>query len=290
MAVGVVVALYLDVPGWQGGAVGLAVALLLVTPSARHDAAAGHRRCAGVPVGPAPTEHGQAAPAEPFDVSASDGVQIGFRWDGTTLLSLMHIDANPQAMTVMEPGTTVSGEVVPVQTLVDCLRQFDITLDSIDIISQGARSRGHTDVAAVYDAVLGPLPAIATAHRVGRRAVRSVAVRRGRPPPRRWTRGHPAHRDHRHPAGGQPADGIRAAAAHSHRERHRRGHQSTQRRRRPRHRRGNVGDVPGGPVSAVQLRGRARVAHHGRPWPVVDGAELLDDGVCFAARRRPHTT
>ncbi len=36
-----------------------------------------------------------------------------------------------------------------------------ITLDSIDVISQGARSQGHSQVAAVYDAVLGPLPAIA---------------------------------------------------------------------------------------------------------------------------------
>src|SRR6185437_6146494 len=42
-----------------------------------------------------------------------------------------------------------------------CLRQFDITLDSIDVISQGARSRGHGQIAATYNAVLGPLPAIA---------------------------------------------------------------------------------------------------------------------------------
>jgi hypothetical protein len=64
-------------------------------------------------------------------------------------------------MTVLEPGMTVSGEMVPVRALIDCLHQFDITLDSIDIVSQGARSYGHTDIAAVYDAVLGPLPAIA---------------------------------------------------------------------------------------------------------------------------------
>ena len=51
--------------------------------------------------------------------------------------------------------------MVPVRALVNCLRQFDISLDSIDIVSQGARSYGHTDVASVYDAVLGPLPAIA---------------------------------------------------------------------------------------------------------------------------------
>ncbi|WP_236976732.1 type VII secretion protein EccE [Mycobacterium kiyosense] len=99
--------------------------------------------------------------AEPFDVPTADGALIGFRWDGSTLMSLLKIEENPQAMTIMEPGTTVSGETVPVQALVECLQQFDITLDSIDVISQGARSQGHSQVAAVYDAVLGPLPAIA---------------------------------------------------------------------------------------------------------------------------------
>jgi type VII secretion protein EccE len=161
VAVGVAVALYLRAPGWQGGAVGLAVALLLVT------------RVRGTTL---PRSIGQRLgflwdrrrrtrvnqeSSAPFDVPTTDGAQIGFRWDGTTLLSLIKIDENPQALTVMEPGMTVSGEMVPVQALLDCLRQFDITLDSIDIISQGARSSGHTAVAAAYDAVLGPLPAIA---------------------------------------------------------------------------------------------------------------------------------
>ncbi len=99
---------------------------------------------------------------ELFDARMGDGSQVGFRWDGKTLLSLLKINENPQAMTVMEPGMTVSGEMLPIQLVADCLRQFDITLDSIDVISQGARSHGHGPIAAVYDAVLGPLPAIAS--------------------------------------------------------------------------------------------------------------------------------
>jgi type VII secretion protein EccE len=160
VAVGMVIALYLGTPGWQGGAVGLAVALPFVTPvrgttlprtiALRWGFLRNRRRRAD-----------RRAPADPFDVPGPDGAQIGFRWDGTALLSLLKIDANPQAMTVMEPGMTVSGEMVPVHVLVDCLRQFDITLDSVDILSHGARSHGHTDIAAVYDSVLGPLPAIA---------------------------------------------------------------------------------------------------------------------------------
>lgn len=99
--------------------------------------------------------------ADPFDFEMGDGLLIGFRWDGTTLISMLRIDANPQAMTILQPGMTVSGETVSVQLVAGCLRQFDITLDSIDVISQGARSQGHSRIAAVYDAVLGPLPAIA---------------------------------------------------------------------------------------------------------------------------------
>jgi type VII secretion protein EccE len=160
VAVGVVIALYLGAPGWQGGVVGLGVALPFVTPVRGTTLP----RTIALRWGFLRNRHRRAdrrAPADPFDVPGPDGAQIGFRWDGTALLSLLKIDANPQAMTVMEPGMTVSGEMVPVHVLVDCLRQFDITLDSIDVLSHGARSHGHTDIAAVYDSVLGPLPAIA---------------------------------------------------------------------------------------------------------------------------------
>ncbi|MGV0815329.1 type VII secretion protein EccE [Mycolicibacterium boenickei] len=165
VVVGILIAAGLNRPGWQGAAVGLVVALLLVAPLAKGSTVPralalrwgflrNRRRRAGKS---APG----SLPAEPFDVPTPDGQQIGFRWNGATLLSLIKIDENPRALTVLEPGVTVSGEMVPVQALLDCLRQFDITLESIDIISQGARSAGHTDVAAVYDSVLGPLPAIA---------------------------------------------------------------------------------------------------------------------------------
>lgn len=159
-AIGLMVALLIRVPGWQGAAAGLALGLVLVVRArgttlprlvaVRSGFLLERRRRARGP-----------GPAEPFDASASDGTLIGFRWDGRTLLSLLKIEENPQALTVMEPGVTVSGDTVPVDALVECLQQFDITLDSIDVISQGARSHGHTEVAAVYDAVLGPLPAIA---------------------------------------------------------------------------------------------------------------------------------
>jgi len=160
IALGLMVAFLVGFHGWQGAAGGLLVGMLLVVRvrgttlprliALRSGFLLERRRRVG-----------RAGPAEPFDVRASDGTLIGFRWDGRTLLSLLKIEENPQAMTVMEPGATISGETVPVDVLVECLQQFDITLDSIDVLSQGARSHGHTEMAAVYDAVLGPLPAIA---------------------------------------------------------------------------------------------------------------------------------
>jgi type VII secretion protein EccE len=161
VVVGIAVSLILRIPGWQGGSVGLAVGLLLVM-RARGTTLP---RLVGLRVGFVLDRRRRRPDSdEPFDAAMADGTQIGFRWDGSTLLSLIKIDENPQALTVMEPGMTVSGDVVPVHALAECLQQFDIALHSIDVISQGARSSGHTAMAAVYDAVLGPLPAIAHRH------------------------------------------------------------------------------------------------------------------------------
>lgn len=160
IAIGLTVALLLEQPGWYGAAAGLGVALIFVVRvrghtlprwiAARWSFSRERKRRAG-----------RKERLEPFDAELGDGTQIGFHWDGKTLLSLVRIQENPQAMTVMEPGVTVSGDMVSIQMVADCLRQFDITLDSIDVISQGARSQGHGHIAAIYDAVLGPLPAIA---------------------------------------------------------------------------------------------------------------------------------
>lgn len=96
-----------------------------------------------------------------FSHSESDDTAFGFRWDGGTLITVLEIEDTADDLTVLEPGATVSGEMVALDLLADCLQQFDVELDSIDVISHGSRSHGHNPLAAVYDAVLGPLPAIA---------------------------------------------------------------------------------------------------------------------------------
>jgi type VII secretion protein EccE len=98
---------------------------------------------------------------ETFNADLPDGSQIGFYWDGRGLVSLLRILEDTRATTVMEPALTVSGQMVSARTLADCLQQFDVALESIDVISQGARSHSHNPLGSVYEAVLGPLPAVA---------------------------------------------------------------------------------------------------------------------------------
>lgn len=147
---------------WAGGAV-IVIAVLLgrrrgvslvQAAAARWAFVRGRRGRAGLIDVPDAFDH-VPAPTDP------EAGPYGFRWDGQTLVTVLRIEDKPEDLTVLEPGSTVSGEMVPLEVLVDCLRQFDLELDSIDVISHGSRSHGHTPLAAVYDAVLGPLPAIA---------------------------------------------------------------------------------------------------------------------------------
>jgi type VII secretion protein EccE len=160
-AVGIGVALLVAQPGWYGAVGGFGVALLFVV---RLRGATVPSRLAGRLVFWRERRRriNTAQHLAPFDVQVFDGESIGFHWDGKVLTSLVRIDDNPQALNVIEPTGAVSAEHLSVRMLGECLRQFDITLDSIDVISQGARSRGHGQIAASYERVLGPLPAIAT--------------------------------------------------------------------------------------------------------------------------------
>jgi type VII secretion protein EccE len=160
IAAGMAVGLLLERPGWYGAAVGLGVALVFVVRIRGWSVPRGMSGRLGFWYERRRRKH-RTQRFEPFDTELAGGSQIGFYWDGKILMSLVRILENPQAMTVMEPAIMVSGETVSVQLLADCLQQFDITLDSIDVISQGARSHGHGRIGAIYEAVLGPLPAIA---------------------------------------------------------------------------------------------------------------------------------
>ncbi|MGW4067319.1 type VII secretion protein EccE [Nocardia grenadensis] len=97
----------------------------------------------------------------PFDVPVPDGGSYGMRWDGGRLLTMLRVDAQPQTVTLLSPNGLNTGDMVPLPEIARCLDQFDIDLDSIDVINAGSRTSDAGPVAVVYEQILGPLPAVA---------------------------------------------------------------------------------------------------------------------------------
>ncbi len=97
----------------------------------------------------------------PFDVPLPDGGSYGMRWDGSRVITMLRIDAQPRSVTLLSPSGLNTGEMVPLPEIARCLHQFDIGLDSIDVISTGSRTSDAGQVARLYEQILGPLPAVA---------------------------------------------------------------------------------------------------------------------------------
>ncbi|WP_083883710.1 type VII secretion protein EccE [Nocardia higoensis] len=97
----------------------------------------------------------------PFDVPLPDGGSYGMRWDGTRLITMLRIEAQPRTVVRLSPSGLLGDDMLPLPEIARCLDQFDISLASIDIISTGSRSAGTGAVARAYESILGPLPAVA---------------------------------------------------------------------------------------------------------------------------------
>lgn len=108
------------------------------------------------------TESDGAKPDQaPFDIPVPESSPIGARWDGTSLVTVVRIDTPAPTLSFLDPRGCSGGPSVPLAALADCVKQFDIALESIDVISHGIRTHGTGTVAQVYRRTLGPLPATA---------------------------------------------------------------------------------------------------------------------------------
>ncbi|WP_405133472.1 type VII secretion protein EccE [Nocardia sp. NBC_01388] len=107
-----------------------------------------------------------------FDVPLPDGGSYGLRWDGTLLTTMLRIDTPPDTLTLLRRGSLSTDQLLPLAEIASCLRQYDVELDSADVISTGTRTAGTEAVLSgyaasiaplgrLYDEILGPLPAIA---------------------------------------------------------------------------------------------------------------------------------
>ncbi|MGW4356066.1 type VII secretion protein EccE, partial [Nocardia sp. NPDC004582] len=102
-------------------------------------------------------------PTDIIDFRAVEGRPLGLYRDGSRVVAVVEVLAPKGGLTRLGRATVHSTHLLPLPELAKSLTQHDILLSGIDIVSHGFRSRSGTPAGAVYESLLGPLPA--TAHR-----------------------------------------------------------------------------------------------------------------------------
>ncbi|MFJ2834999.1 type VII secretion protein EccE [Nocardia sp. NPDC087230] len=97
------------------------------------------------------------------DFRDTDGRSLGLYWDGSRVVTVVEVLPPKGGLTRIARTAVHASHLLPLPELAACLHQHDILLSGIDIISHGHRSRSGTPAGAIYESLLGPLPA--TAHR-----------------------------------------------------------------------------------------------------------------------------
>ncbi|MBY0440816.1 MAG: type VII secretion protein EccE [Mycobacteriaceae bacterium] len=145
-------------PGWWVGAVLGSILSVAALVSWRGSAlltlawrAAGSGRTAVAPAG-AVADHDRMFGAGP----------VGIRAAGPHLVTVVAVDGHPHSPSVLDHHRVESLTTLPIDAVATGLRQFDVTLDGIDVISVGARRspKTHHDYAPVYSARVGDHPAV----------------------------------------------------------------------------------------------------------------------------------
>ncbi|MVU78904.1 type VII secretion protein EccE [Nocardia sp. ET3-3] len=152
-----VLALVCGLAWWGALALGIVVGLLLLIPLGKRTvsdwiATRGRFR----------SRRGHP-PADIIDFHAPDGRSLGLYRDGSRVVAVVEVLAPKGGLTRLGRSTVASTHLLPLPELAKSLSQHDILLSGIDIVSHGYRSRSGTPAGAIYESLLGPLPA--TAHR-----------------------------------------------------------------------------------------------------------------------------
>lgn len=144
-------------PWWGALILGVVVGLLLLLPLGKRTVAdwIGTR-------GRFRTRRRRPA-AEIIDFPGPDGRSLGLYRDGSRVVAVVEALAPKGGLTRLGRATVHSTHLLPLPELAKRLSQHDILLSGIDIVSHGYRSRSGTPAGAIYESLLGPLPA--TAHR-----------------------------------------------------------------------------------------------------------------------------
>ena len=89
------------------------------------------------------------------------GRPVGVHWQRDTVTCTLEIQPPQHATTVLGRASAETQHVLPVDALALCLRQHDIEVCSMDVVSLGFRSSAGSVATEVYEGLIGPLPAVA---------------------------------------------------------------------------------------------------------------------------------
>ncbi|MGV9663563.1 type VII secretion protein EccE [Nocardia niigatensis] len=142
---------------WSAVALGIVVGLILLLPLGKRTvsdwiATRGSFR----------TRHGHP-PTDIIDFRAPDGRSLGLYRDGSRVVAVVELLPPKGGLTRLGRAAVRSTHLLPLPELAKSLSRHDVLLSGIDIVSHGYRSRSGTPAGAIYETLLGPLPA--TAHR-----------------------------------------------------------------------------------------------------------------------------
>lgn len=155
LAVGLV-ALLLHAPGWPALGVAVVVGALILVP-------VGKRTCAQwiATLWRFRTQSQQSL-GNTVDFRDPNDRWIGLHWERGFVVSVVEVLPARGDLTRIDRHAVHAGHLLPIEALARCLTQHDIVLSGIDIVSHGHRSRPGTPAAAIYESLLGPLPATAS--------------------------------------------------------------------------------------------------------------------------------
>src|SRR5271166_708435 len=116
---------------------------------------------AAMRVHPAATLGGPPRPAADHDRTFGAG-PVGIRSVGTHLVAVVAVDGPPHSPSVLVHHQVEAAATLPLGVVAAGLRQYDMTLDGIDVVSAGVRvaSKTHHHHAPVYGARVGDPPAV----------------------------------------------------------------------------------------------------------------------------------
>lgn len=95
------------------------------------------------------------------DTPSGQDSWTGTRWEEGKLITVLEISATPRHPSVITPENCATDSMVPLRVLRECMHQHDISLEGIDIISNGQRTAQGTVLRNGYERLVGPLPAVA---------------------------------------------------------------------------------------------------------------------------------